>query len=145
MLQSLQLRPTDRVLEIGTGSGYQAALLSELVGEVFSVEIDGVILEKAKKLLTALGCQNVFCREGDGFVGWEEEAPFDKITVSAAPKDIPRGLVKQLRVGGRMILPLGEESQVLVMLEKSEKGLESTDLGIVRFVPMRGRDPALSG
>lgn len=141
MLESLALSPAARVLEIGTGSGYQAALLCELVKEVFTVEIDPELADRTRGLLERLGYDRVKVKAGDGHLGWKEEAPFDAVIISAATDHIPRDLVRQTGQGGRMILPLGDdEKQYLVMLEKTENGLTSKDLGAVRFVEMKGED-----
>ena len=137
MLQALMLRPEDRVLEIGTGSGYEAAVLSQLVREVFSIDLDPQLVENARGILDSLGMKNVRLKSGDGFQGYSECAPFDKIVVSAAPNEIPRELVAQLTEAGKMILPFGEDAQVLVLLEKTPDGLKSTELDEVRFVPMK--------
>jgi len=138
MLQALELSRHDRVLEIGTGSGYGAALLAELVAEVYSLEIDPSLSEKSRKLLSRLGYKNAHCIHGDGFLGLPEEGPFDRIVLSAAPQNIPRALLRQLKSGGRMVLPVGVEAQVLVLLEKTPEGLKSSELGMVRFVKMKG-------
>lgn len=140
MLSELQLKPNDRVLDVGTGSGYQTALLSEIVKEVYSVDIDPGLVDKASKRIKDLGCKNVELICANGFDGWKEKAPFDAIVVSACPENIPRELMKQLRMNGRMILPLGDEDQVLVFLQKTESGLFSRELGGVRFVQMREED-----
>lgn len=138
MLQLLALGRNDRVLEIGAGSGYQTALLAELVGEVFAIELDSVLTERAQRLLAEQKYSNVQLRCGDGRLGWPEHAPFDVIVVAAASEEVPRELVRQLAPGGRMILPVGDrEEQELVFLSKTEDGLESEFFGGVRFVPMR--------
>lgn len=136
ILEALKLQPTDRVLDIGTGSGYLAALLGRLTAEVFSVEIDSDLHTLSKRLLHDLGYKNVTCLLGDG----RKDLPdleFSAIAVSAASNEIPRNLLKRLKFGGRMVLPLGDEDQVLVLLEKTNEGLKETDLGAVRFVPYR--------
>jgi len=137
MMETLVLTPDSRVLEIGTGSGYEAALLAETAAEVYSVEIEPGLYARALRTLQELGYGNVFLLEGDGHLGWPEKAPFDAIILSAAPGSIPRDLVKQLKTGGRMVLPLGTFDQRLVCLEKTPAGLKSTDLGGVRFVEMK--------
>jgi len=137
MLEALNLRASDRVLEIGTGSGYQTAVLSVMVSNVYSIDINKNLLEKAQTLLAEGNYQNVKVQSSDGDKGWQEEAPFDAIIVSAACSTIPRSLVEQLAKGGRMILPLGEETQYLVVLEKTEEGLQSREIGPVRFVRMQ--------
>jgi protein-L-isoaspartate(D-aspartate) O-methyltransferase len=136
MLQALKLEGGERVLEIGTGSGYETALLSQLAREIFSMELDEALLGKTKARLHAMGCLNVVYRAGNGFRGWAERAPFDRIVITAAPGSIPRELVRQLAPGGRMVLPLGTDYQELICLEKAAGGLVSTELGGVRFVPM---------
>lgn len=140
MLSELELKSNDRVLDVGTGSGYQTALLAEIVDKVFSVDIDPGLVEKAAQRIKDLGYKNVQLLCANGFDGWKEHAPFDAIVVSACPENIPRELVKQLRMHGRMILPLGEEDQVLVFLQKTESGLFSRELGGVRFVQMKDHD-----
>ncbi len=126
-----------RVLEIGAGSGYQAAVLAELVGEVFTVEIVPELARQARERLARAGYENVRVKEGDGFHGWPEHAPFDAIVVTAAARDIPPPLVAQLRDGGRMILPLGapHEVQELVLVTKDGDRLSREDVLPVRFVP----------
>lgn len=136
MLEELNLQPTDRVLEIGTGSGYQTALLAWLAKEVYSIEIDKTLAESADSRLTDMGFSNIQIKQANGYSGWREEAPFDKVVLSASTKHIPRQLVKQLKLGGRIIMPLGEEMQVLVSIDKQAEGLESRELGGVRFVQM---------
>lgn len=141
MLEALELSPKARVLEIGTGSGYEAAILCELVEEVYSIEIDPELADQTRVLLQRLGYDSVRVKAGDGHTGWKEEAPFDAVIMSAASEKIPRDLVRQTKEGGRMILPLGdEEKQYLVMLQKTEEGLVSKELGAVRFVEMKGED-----
>ncbi|NBW97620.1 MAG: protein-L-isoaspartate(D-aspartate) O-methyltransferase [Planctomycetia bacterium] len=139
MTEKLEPKPTDTVLEIGTGSGYQAAVLSPLVRTVYSIEINEKLGEKAAKTLTRLGYKNVVTRIGDGFLGWPEHAPFDKIIVTCSPEDVPRPLVAQLAEGGRMVIPVGERyDQTLVLLTKREGRLEREALVPSLFVPMTG-------
>lgn len=139
MTEQLQLKPGYKVLEIGTGSGYQAAILGELSDSVFTIEIVDVLARRAKETLENLGYKHIFVKSGDGYKGWPEQAPFDAIIITAAPTKIPQPLVKQLKIGGRMILPLGEYSQELVLLEKNnEKDVSEKPLLPVRFVPMTG-------
>ena len=141
MTEALRLQPTDRVLEIGTGSGYQAAVLAEIVKEVRSIEIRQSLAQSAAAKLKELGYNNVTVKYGDGYFGWEEAAPFDAIIITAAVNHIPPPLIKQLKAGGRMILPLGSTvfSQTLTLVTKDEKGeLAVEQLGAVAFVPMTG-------
>jgi len=139
MTERLEPRPEDRVLEIGTGSGYQAAVLSPLVKTVYSIEIHKPLGEKAARILTRLGYRNVVTRIGDGFAGWAEHAPFDKIIVTCSPEEIPQPLVDQLAEGGRMIIPVGERyEQVLVLLEKRDGRMVREALVPSLFVPMTG-------
>ncbi|PYS96689.1 MAG: protein-L-isoaspartate O-methyltransferase [Acidobacteria bacterium] len=140
MTEAIRPRPTDRVLEVGTGSGYQAAILASLVAEVFSLEIRPAMAESARRQLEALGCRNVIVRVGDGHHGWPGEAPFDAIVVTAAPDEVPP-LLDQLRVGGTMVVPIGSEmadAQDLVRLTRTTQGAERETLLPVRFVPMTG-------
>lgn len=137
MTEQLALKPTDRVLEIGTGSGYQAAVLAELVAEVYTIEIIQPLAEQARATLSRLGYTNVMIRVGDGHKGWPEKAPFDAIIVTCAPEDVPQALVDQLKDGGRMIIPVGPLwDQELVLLEKKQGRITRTDVLPVRFVPM---------
>lgn len=139
MTEKLEPKPTDRVLEIGTGSGYQAAVLSPLVSTVYSIEINGELGERAAKTLARLGYTNVVTKIGDGFLGWPEHAPFDKIIVTCSPEKVPRPLVEQLAEGGRMVIPVGERyDQMLVLLTKREGRLERESLVPSLFVPMTG-------
>jgi len=138
MLQELGVSRYQRVLEIGTGSGYQTALLAEMAESVYSVELDEKLSRDSSRVLNELGYRNIRLRVGDGYDGWSEAAPFDAIIVSAAPLEVPRTLIKQLVTGGTMILPLGDEDdQCLVRIQKTEEGLSHFDLGTVRFVKMR--------
>lgn len=140
MTEKLEPKKTDRVLEIGTGSGYQAAVLAELVDQVYTIEIVEPLGKKAAETLEALDHDNVHVRIGDGYKGWPEEAPFDAIIVTAAPEEIPQPLVDQLREGGRMMIPVGSSRglQELILLEKKEGKIEKTSVLDVRFVPMTG-------
>jgi protein-L-isoaspartate(D-aspartate) O-methyltransferase len=138
MSDALDLTGPERVLEIGTGSGYQAAVLSVLAREVYSIEIVEELGLAAKKRLEELGYRNVHVRVGDGYKGWPERAPFDRILLTAAPPEIPQALIDQLKEGGVLVAPVGEEGQVqrLVRWTKREGKLAKEDLGAVRFVPM---------
>jgi protein-L-isoaspartate(D-aspartate) O-methyltransferase len=139
MTQVLELKPDDRVLEIGTGSGYQAAVLSEIVEEVYSIEIVEPLAVEARETLDRLGIENVFTRIGDGYRGWPEYAPFDAIIVTAAPDHVPQPLVDQLAIGGRMVIPVGSYYQELLLLKKGPDGNITRERGIpVRFVQMTG-------
>ena len=136
MTEWLALEGNEKVLEIGTGSGYQAAILSQLVPQVYSIEIVEPLALSSAKLLKQLGYDNVEVRYGDGYEGWPEHAPFDRIILTAAPEEIPQKLVDQLALGGRMILPVGKHYQQLVMITKSRTGISKEIITDVRFVPM---------
>lgn len=139
MTESLDPRPTDKVLEIGTGSGYQAAVLSPLVRSVYSIEIVEPLGRKAAKTLERLGYENVHTKVGDGFLGWPQFAPFDKIIVTCSPEDVPKPLVEQLAEGGRMVIPVGERyQQTLVLFTKKDGKLVAEPLRPTLFVPMTG-------
>ena len=139
MTQSARLKSTDRVLEIGTGSAYQAAVLSEIVREVYSIEIIKPLADQARARLHRLGYENVHVKHGDGYQGWPEHAPFDAILLTAAAPVIPEPLIAQLKVGGRMVLPLeGFLFQDLIRLTKQPEGLIKEPITGVRFVPMTG-------
>lgn len=136
MTEILDIEPDDRVLEIGTGSGYQTAILAELAGEVFTVERIPSLAYAAKDLLEELGYTNIRFRLGDGSLGWEEWAPYDKIIVTAASKTIPQPLVEQLKLGGKMAIPLGGIDQTLYIIVKDEKGIKKYPHFPVAFVPL---------
>jgi len=139
MTEALDPQPTDKVLEIGTGSGYQAAILSPLVKSVYSIEIVESLGKQAARTLDRLGYKNIHTRIGDGYKGWEEAAPFDKIIVTCSPENIPQPLADQLREGGRMIIPTGERYQQTLFLLKKENGkIVSEALRPTLFVPMTG-------
>ena len=138
MTEQLQLTGDERVLEIGTGSGYQAAVLSLLAREVYTIEIVEPLAARARADLARLGYANVHVRAGDGYRGWPEHAPFDAIIVTAAPGHVPQPLLDQLAVGGRLVLPVGEWNQELQRIERTAEGLRRDRLIGVRFVPMRG-------
>lgn len=138
MTESLEVNGSHRVLEIGTGSGYQAAVLSGLAREIFSVELEPELASAAKERLQRLGYSNVVVKQGDGYEGWAEKAPFDRIIVTAAPPEIPRKLIEQLKPGGRLIAPVGTEGQWLEIVDKSLSGrITSRRTLPVIFVPMR--------
>ena len=139
MTELLELSPGDRVLEVGTGSGYQAAVLLEITDHVYSIEIRPSLAESARKRLDDLRYPNVTIRTGDGYKGWPSEAPFDVIIVTAAPPQIPGALVEQLAPGGRLVLPVGDtrKYQILTLIRKDENGVVTREDGErVRFVPM---------
>jgi protein-L-isoaspartate(D-aspartate) O-methyltransferase len=142
MTEALGIRPTDRVLEIGTGSGYQAAVLGLLAREVYTVEIVPVLAKSAATVLRDLGYTNVHVREGDGYAGWAEHAPFDRIMVTAAPDEIPQPLIAQLAPGGRLVIPVGSQgdTQWMTILEKTATGVTERKTIPVQFVPFtRGK------
>ena len=140
MTELLELKPTDRVLEIGTGSGYQTAVLARLASAVSSIEILPFLSERAKKILDELGLKNIELRTGDGFYGWEERGPFDAILVTAAAPRIPEPLWRQLRNGGRLVMPLGEQrkTQRLIRVRKTADQRMIEDFSEVLFVPLQG-------
>ena len=138
MTEMLHIDETSKVLEIGTGSGYQAAVLSVLVDEVYSIEIVEPLGQQAAALLAELGYQNVHVRIGDGYQGWPEQAPFDAVIVTAAPDHIPEPLIEQLGVGGRMVIPVGDARQFITLVERTETDVEITRDLPVLFVPMTG-------
>ena len=137
MTEQLQPRPSDRVLEIGSGSGYQAAILAELVEDVYTMDIVEPLAKTAEATLQRLGYKNVHVKVGDGYKGWPEEAPFDAVIVTCAPEKVPQPLVDQLKEGGRMVIPVGERfAQQLYLLEKKNGQLKESVTLPVRFVPM---------
>lgn len=138
MTELAEIDTTDIILEIGTGSGYQAAVLSQLAGQVYSIEIIDTLAGKATATLERLGYNNVTVRSGDGFRGWPEHAPFDVILVTCAPAEVPRPLIEQLADGGRLVIPVGEQSQELKLYVKSDSSLTEKSVIPVRFVPMTG-------
>ena len=139
MTEALALEPGHRVLEIGTGSGYQAAVLSLLAKEVYTIEILAPLAERARATLGGLGYRNVEVRTGNGYLGWPEHAPYDRIMVTAAPDETPPALVQQLKVGGLMAIPVGTSSQELRILRRTATGLQTLKTLPVRFVPMTGK------
>ena len=138
MTEALELKPTDRVLEIGTGSGYQAAILAELVQDVYTIELIPELGNSARELLEKMEYTNIHVRIGDGYNGWPEMAPFDAVIVTCAPEDIPQALVNQLKEGGRIIVPVGDAffTQNLVKGVKKDGKLKTKEVLPVRFVPM---------
>jgi protein-L-isoaspartate(D-aspartate) O-methyltransferase len=140
MTELLQLKNTDRVLEIGTGSGYQAAILSEIVAEVYTIEIIEALALEACERLERLGYTNVHCRYGDGYYGWEDHAPFDAIIVTAAPDHIPQPLVQQLKDGAKLVIPVGPPGGYQTLWEVTKNGEEVTKRNVtgVLFVPLTG-------
>ena len=146
MTQALALQGAKKVLEVGTGSGYQAAVLAEIVPNVFTIEIVEPLAAEAAHTLAELGYRTIHTRVGDGYQGWPEEAPFDAIIVTAAPDHVPQPLLDQLAVGGRLILPVGKVFQELALYRRTENGYERTVLTLVRFVPLIRKDqPSQSG
>jgi len=140
MTEALDPRPDDKVLEIGTGSGYQAAVLSGLAGEVYTIEIVGPLGRQAARVLKRLRYGNVYTKVGDGYLGWPEHAPFDKIIVTCSPESVPQALVDQLKEGGRMVIPVGQRyRQTLYMLKKVDGKMRSEKLRSTLFVPMTGQ------
>jgi protein-L-isoaspartate(D-aspartate) O-methyltransferase len=139
MTEALGVKPGDKVLEIGTGSGYQAAVLAEIASEVYTIEIVPELGERAKQTLADLGYKNVFVRIGNGYAGWPEKAPFPRIIVTAAPDDIPSALVEQLAPGGTMVLPVGTSFQEMTIVTKTPQGIARKTTIPVRFVPMVGK------
>jgi protein-L-isoaspartate(D-aspartate) O-methyltransferase len=138
MTELLDLEPGEKVLEIGSGSGYQAAVLAELTDQVFTIEIVPQLAEMAERNLRAEGYDQVRVRAGDGYRGWPEEAPFQGIIVTAAPDHVPDPLIEQLDEGGRLVIPVGDVYQELVLLYKRDGEIEKRSVIPVRFVPMTG-------
>ncbi|MBP1725910.1 MAG: protein-L-isoaspartate(D-aspartate) O-methyltransferase [Deltaproteobacteria bacterium] len=140
MTEALELRGVERVLEIGTGSGYQTAILAELAEKVYSIERMYPLSVKARRLLDELGYLNVVLKVGDGTLGWKEEAPFDAVMVTAGSPEVPQPLVDQLAVGGRLVIPVGDRySQSLVRVARTKEGIKKSDLGGCRFVNLVGQ------
>lgn len=138
MTEVLQVRPNEKVLEIGTGSGYQAAILAEMDVEVFSIEVNEILADRARIILENLGYKKINLKTGDGYEGWEEHAPFDAILVTCSPASVPPKLKEQLAEGGRMIIPVGLQNSVqyLYLLEKQKGKIRQKSVMPVRFVPM---------
>ena len=141
MTQALELTKQESVLEVGTGSGYQAAILGKLAKEVYTIEIVPPLAESARGVLSKLGFENVHVRLGDGYLGWPEKAPFDAIIVTCAPDHVPEPLISQLKEGGRLVIPVGEAGgiQQLVLLRKRNSQISKEKMLDVRFVPMTGK------
>ena len=138
MTEILDLKKSDRILEIGTGSGYQAAILAELCDSVYTIEILPELSARAQEILHKLDYRNIYFKIGNGFYGWKEKSPFDAIIVTAAPEDVPQSLVEQLAEGGRMIIPVGDFFQELYLITKTKEGIEKRKTLPVRFVPLQG-------
>ena len=136
MTEAAEIAPTDKVLEIGTGSGYQAAILAEVAREVYTIELLPELASRAQAVLRKLGYTNVRARTGDGYVGWKEHAPFDAILVTAAPDHVPPALVEQLAVNGRMIIPVGRGEQEMRVITRTAAGVTEQSTLLVRFVPL---------
>jgi len=136
MTEALHLQPEDRVLEIGTGSGYQTAILAEIVKEVYTVEIIASLSLRAQEVLGKLGYRNIYFKIGDGTYGWEENSPYEAIMVTAAPARIPQQLEKQLKPGGRLVIPVGSTFQDLYLVTREKEGFKRKKLLPVRFVPL---------
>jgi protein-L-isoaspartate(D-aspartate) O-methyltransferase len=136
MTEILDIGPGCRVLELGTGSGYQAAILAELASEVYTIEIVPELADRARTTLDRLGYRNVRYRLGDGGAGWPEAAPFDRVILTAAPADVPPRLIDQLAAGGVLVAPVGHDAQVLTVLRRTPTGLERHEILPVRFVPL---------
>ena len=139
MTEAAGISKGEKVLEIGTGSGYQAAVLGEVAGEVYTIEIIPELAEGARRVLSELGYKNVSVKAGNGYLGWPEHAPFDAIVVTAAPDEIPQALVDQLAVGGKMVIPVGDKNQEMMIVEKGREGVTKRRTIPVRFVPMTGK------
>jgi protein-L-isoaspartate(D-aspartate) O-methyltransferase len=138
MTEQLRVRPGQKILEIGTGSGYQAAVLSEMGAKVYTIEIVSELAVRAARDLASLGYKTVEVRAGDGYRGWPEAAPFDRIIVTAAPDHVPQPLVEQLAVGGRLVIPVGDSYQQMTIIEKTPQGVVESQTIDVMFVPMTG-------
>lgn len=139
MTEAAEVSPGDRVLEIGTGSGYQAAVLGEIAREVYTIEIIPGLAEGARSVLADLGYRNVHVKAGNGYLGWPEHAPFDAILVTAAPEEVPHALVDQLALGGKMMVPIGSVVQEMMIIERTARGVIQRKTIPVRFVPMTGK------
>jgi len=138
MTELLNIKKGDKVLEVGTGSGYQAAVLAEIGCEVYTIEIVESLALKAKEILLDLGYKNIYFKIGDGYMGWQENAPYNAVIVTAAPSEVPEPLIEQLKEGGKMVIPVGNYFQELILLKKTKEGLKEKRVTPVRFVPMTG-------
>ncbi len=138
MTELLDPAPGKKILEVGTGSGYQSAVLAETGCDLYTVEIVELLAVKARSILERLGYSKIKFKIGDGYGGWQEHAPFDAIIVTAAPESIPKKLIEQLKTGGRMVIPVGDVSQELKLVEKTDSGIDIKDVTSVRFVSMTG-------
>ena len=136
MIELANLNDTSKVLEIGTGSGYAAALLANIVSEIYTVEVRKILYESARELLKQMKFENLSQKNSDGKDGWESHSPYDAIIVSAAAKSIPEKLINQLKIGGTMIIPVGKNDQELISLIKDKKGFKTEKHGVVKFVPL---------
>jgi protein-L-isoaspartate(D-aspartate) O-methyltransferase len=141
MSEAADISKSDKVLEIGTGSGYQAAILGELAKEVYTIEILPELAERARQILSELGYKNVNVKTGNGYEGWPEHAPYDAIVVTAAPDEVPKALINQLAVNGTMVIPVGEMNQEMMIITKTPQGVIEKRTIPVRFVPMTGKPP----
>ena len=141
MSEAAEISSGDRVLEIGTGCGYQTAVLGELAGSVYSVEVIPQLAENARQLLSELNYQNIEVKTGDGYQGWREHAPYNAIIVTAAPKHIPQALIEQLAIDGKMVIPVGRWNQKIAILTKTKERVFVEDTIPVRFVPMVAKSP----
>ncbi len=139
MTDAAGISPKEKVLEIGTGSGYQAAILGELAKDVYTIEIIAELGERAHSTLAEMGYQNVHVRIGNGYEGWAEHAPYDVIIVTAAPEEVPQALIDQLAVDGRMVIPVGARNQEMMVIRKTRQGIVKRKTIPVRFVPMTGK------
>ena len=139
MTEAAEISSSEKVLEIGTGSGYQAAVLGEIAKEVYTIEIIPQLADRARATLNQLGYKNVFVKTGNGYLGWPEHAPFDAIVVTAAPDEVPQALVDQLAVNGKMVIPVGTFSQDMMLITRTRDGVVERRTIPVRFVPMTGK------
>ncbi len=139
MTDAADISSGEKVLEIGTGSGYQAAVLGEIARDVYTIEIVPELAERARAALAELGYKNVHVKAGNGYLGWPEHAPFDAIVVTAAPDEVPKALVEQLALGGKMVIPVGAIVQDMMIIEKTRRGVIERKTIPVRFVPMTGK------